>query len=176
MAATAKVAPWTHDTIMPLLQTSAQAAATSCSGGDDGSTCGMKWTTGSWDGSFGVGQQMSAMEVIQSNLIDSVPGPVSQGHGGISKGDPSAGTSGDDIEPLKKIKTSDRAGAWISTLLVLVFLLGGAWYVDDPPLFLIDCAFLFVWFGVTVIRSLAPSSVKYRITFLELQSNRLNIC
>ena len=80
MAATTKVAPWTHDTIMPLLQTSAQAAATSCSGGDTGTACGMRWTTGNWDGSQGVGEQMSALEVIQSNLIDFVPGPVGNGH------------------------------------------------------------------------------------------------
>lgn len=145
MAATIKVAPWTRDTILPLLQTSAQAAATSCSGGDDGNTCGTKWTTGGWDGAYGVGQQMSAMEVIQSNLIDSVPGPVSQGNGGISKGDPAAGTGGDDIEPLKPIKQSDRAGAWIATTLVLVFILGGSWYVDDV-FFLLDCFPMLDWF------------------------------
>lgn len=94
------------------------------------------------------------MEVIQSTLIDSVPGPVSQGHGGISKGDPSAGTGGDEVEPLKKITTSDRAGAWISTLLVLVFVVGGAWYVDvdDEFDFLIDCAYVPVWiWTITVL-------------------------
>ena len=130
MAATTKVAPWTHDTIMPLLQSSAQAAATSCSGGDDGTTCGTKWTEGVWDGASGPGQQMSALEVIQSNLIDSVAGPVSQGNGGISKGDPAAGTGGDSLAPQEPITTSDRAGAGILTCLVLVGLIGGTWYVN----------------------------------------------
>ena len=129
MAASTKVAPFTHDTIMPLLASSAQAAATSCSGGDDGSTCGTKWTEGQWDGATGVGQQMSAMEVFQSNLIDSVPGPVSQGNGGLSKGDPGAGTGGDDLAPEEPISTADRAGAGILTALVLVMLLGGTWWL-----------------------------------------------
>lgn len=143
MAATAKVAPWTHDIIMPLLQTSAEAAAKACSGGD-GTVCGTKWTTGSYDGTTGVGQQMSAMEVIQSNLIDTVSGPVSKGNGGISKGNAAAGTGGDNPDPLKPIATSDRAGAGITTALILVFILGGAWYVDESPFFLRDCPFLLV--------------------------------
>ena len=120
--------PWTYDTIIPLLQSSAQAAATSCTGGDDGNTCGMVWTTGTWDGQTGVGEQMSALEVIQSNLIDSVPGPVANGSGGISVGDPSAGTGGDNIfyEP---ITTGDKAGAGILTFLLLLGLVGGTWWL-----------------------------------------------
>lgn len=131
MAATTKVAPWTHDTIMPFISASAQAAAKSCSGGDDGSTCGTKWTTGNWDGAYGVGQQMNALEVIQSNLIDNVMGPVGNKTGGISKGDPAAGTGGDSnpAAPQAAITTSDRAGAGILTALVLIGLLGGAWWM-----------------------------------------------
>ena len=128
MAATTKVAPWTHDQIIPLLQSSASAAATSCSGGDDGTTCGMRWTTGNWDGSTGVGEQMCALEVIQSGLIDSVPGPVANGTGGISSGDPSAGTGGDNIF-YSPITTGDRAGAGILTLLVLLGIIGGTWWI-----------------------------------------------
>lgn len=118
MAATIKVAPWTHDTIFPLLQTSAQGAANSCSGGADGTTCGTQWYTGKWDGSTGVGQQMCAMEIFQSNLIDLVPGPVSAGNGGISKGNPAAGSGGDtSFEPLDPIRTADKAGAAIASTL-----------------------------------------------------------
>ncbi|CAK4032596.1 glycoside hydrolase family 76 [Lecanosticta acicola] len=131
MVATTKVAPWTHDTIMPLIQASAQAAAKSCSGGDDGITCGTKWTTGKWDGAYGVGQQMNALEVIQSNLIDNVQGPVGNKTGGTSKGNPAAGTGGDGnpSAPQSVITTSDRAGAGVVTALVLIGLLGGAWWM-----------------------------------------------
>ncbi|KAK3708011.1 hypothetical protein LTR37_011704 [Vermiconidia calcicola] len=129
MAATTKVAPWTHDTIMPFLQQSATAAATSCSGGDSGTECGMRWTTGNWDGQLGVGEQMSALEVIQSNLIDNVQGPVSNSTGGISTGDSNAGTTGDDLIYTAPITTGDRAGAGIITAMLLVFIVGGAWWM-----------------------------------------------
>jgi len=130
MAATTKVAPWTHDLLMPLLSASATAAAKSC-GGDDGVTCGTDWLNGNWDGTYGVGQQMNALEVIQSNLIDSVSGPVGNKTGGISIGDPAAGTGGDrnPAAPAKAITTSDRAGAGILTALVLVGFVGGSWWM-----------------------------------------------
>lgn len=59
-------------TIQPLLQASAQAAAASCAGGASGRMCGTKWYVGGWDGSQGVGQQMSALETIQSLLVGTV--------------------------------------------------------------------------------------------------------
>jgi len=130
MAATIKVAPFTRDTLLPLLQSSALAAAKSCTGGA-GTTCGAKWTTGAFDGDVGPGQQMSALEVIQSNLIDYVQGPVSNFTGGTSTGNNLAGTGGDHSPqaPLAPISTGDRAGAGILTALVIVSVLGCAWWM-----------------------------------------------
>ncbi|KAF3006480.1 hypothetical protein E8E13_004013 [Curvularia kusanoi] len=68
MAKTAAVAPFTKDTITKYLKASAVGAAKSCSGGDDKATCGSKWYTGSWDGTSGVGQQLSALEITQALL------------------------------------------------------------------------------------------------------------
>ena len=131
MAGTTKVAPWTHDQILPYLAASASAAAESCSGGEDGVTCGTQWYIGHWDNSWGVGQQMSALEVIQSNLIDAVQGPVGNKTGGTSVGNPSAGTGGDTNPgaPTGAISTGDKAGAGIVTAIIIVGILGGAWYV-----------------------------------------------
>lgn len=56
----AKIAHFTHNTIIKHLRPSAEAAAAQCTGGDTGTYCGTKWTTGSYDGTMGVGQQMSA--------------------------------------------------------------------------------------------------------------------
>lgn len=131
MAATIKVFPDLADTIMPYLQTSAEAAVATCTGTtEDGLTtsCGTKWTTAAFD-KAGVGQQMSALSVVQSLLIDQVAGPVSNTTGGTSTGNPNAGTSGDSVtgENTSKIKTSDRAGAGIITAIILIGLLGGAW-------------------------------------------------
>lgn len=134
MAATIKVAPFTQDIIMPKLQASAQAAAAQCSGGDDGVTCGTKWTQGTWDGTQGVGQQMSALEVIQSNLINSVSGPVTNTTGGTSKGDASAGTSqGASTTPeilTSTITTGDKVGAALMTVIVVLNVVGAVvWMV-----------------------------------------------
>lgn len=130
MAATTKVAPWTHDTILPLIRTSATAAAKICTGGGvEGATCGSKWWEGTYDGSKGVGQQMSALEAIQSTLIDQVAGPVGNNSGGTSKStDPNVGLGGSTSNlPTSSITTADRAGAGILSALVLVGILGGAW-------------------------------------------------
>jgi len=133
MAATMKMAPYTYDTIMPMLQTSAAAAALQCSGGSEGRTCGLKWTDGAtWDGTYGVGQQMAAMEVIQSNLITQVAGPVTNTTGGTSVGNNNAGgssttsTTGISTNPTT---TGDRVGAGFLTSIVLIGILGGAWWM-----------------------------------------------
>ena len=74
MWASTLLAPFTSDAVYTLLADSAVAAANACSGGTDGVTCGQKWYVGGYDGKFGVGQQMSALETIQGLLIgDSVP-------------------------------------------------------------------------------------------------------
>lgn len=128
MAATAELAPFTHDTITKKIAASAQAAIKSCTGGKSGNKCGLKWTTGSNDGSTGVGESMSALEVVQSNLVDKVPGWVSARKGtGDSEGNVNAGmgTSADAGLYSDPITTADRAGAGILTALVLIGVVGG---------------------------------------------------
>ena len=69
MAKSSIVAPYTAEFVTKLLSVSAQAAAQSCSGGDDGETCGQKWYIGGYDGSYGVGQELSALETVQALLL-----------------------------------------------------------------------------------------------------------
>jgi len=130
MAATTKMAPYTYETVMAKLGPSAQAAAAQCSGGANGRTCGLKWTTnGVWDGTQGVGQQMAALEVIQSNLIAQVTGPVTNSTGGTSQGNPAAGTgNSNSIEPTI-VTQGDRVGAGFLTLFVLSILMGCLWWM-----------------------------------------------
>jgi len=132
MAMAAVKAPFAYDAIKPILEDSAAAAARSCSGGDDGNQCGLKWTTSTFDGSVGVGEQMSALEVIQANLIDYVEGPVTADTGGTSSGDPNAG-AGSRVLPgdlnRSVVTTGDRVGAGFLTVLVICFVAGGAWWL-----------------------------------------------
>lgn len=135
MAATTKVAPWTYDQVMARLRPSAQAAAASCSG--PRGECGVKWTTnGVWDGITGIGQQMSALEVIQSQLIQQVQGPVSVDTGGTSQSSPGAGTGGGaTVGPLYGEiygpSVGEKAGAGILTAVLGITTIGGAlWMVS----------------------------------------------
>ncbi|KAI1106035.1 glycoside hydrolase family 76 protein [Jackrogersella minutella] len=132
MAATTKWAPWTFDRIKTLLQNSAVAAATQCTGGDNHRMCGLKWAnnSGAWDGTTGVGQQMAAMEVVLANMIQQAETPVTNGTGGTSAGNPSAGGSDDGrVDPNGRYygptTSGDRAGAVICTIVILFALLAG---------------------------------------------------
>ena len=132
MAATTQLCPWTAETIMPLLQTSAKGAAAQCSGGSSssaqpGQTCGMDWSTSTWDGLYGPGEQMAAMSVIGANLIGLRSGPVTLKEGGISKSDPTAGSGGTKNPlALEPIGAADKFGASILTVLVLVYFAAGS--------------------------------------------------
>ncbi|KAF2798505.1 glycoside hydrolase family 76 protein [Melanomma pulvis-pyrius CBS 109.77] len=131
MGYTIKVAPFTSEYILPKLTTSALAAAKQCNAGADQTSCGLKWTqNGVNDGSFGVGEQMAALEVMQVLLYDQVAGPVSEKTGGTSKSDPSAGTETQN-QPItfNSITTGDKAGAGFITTLVLIGIIGGAWWM-----------------------------------------------
>lgn len=69
MAKAAVVYPSIKDNVRKYLSASAAAAAQSCTGGDDKQTCGQKWYVGGYDGVYGVGQELSAMETVQSLLL-----------------------------------------------------------------------------------------------------------
>ena len=134
LAASIKYAPFINGTVMNLIQKSATAAALQCSGGPNGQMCGSKWTAGAtWDGTMGVGQQMSALEVIQANLISQVPIPVTNRTGGTSQGNVAAGGgSGSSSNPALSTETitgKDKAGAGVLTTLVLISVIGGAWWM-----------------------------------------------
>lgn len=130
MGFTMLTAPFTRERIMPRLRASAVAAAKQCGPGRNG--CGMRWWRGGVnDGEVGIGEQMSALEVMQNLLITQVSGPVGLDNGGLSENDPTAGSDAGttltvDHDP---ISTGDRAGAGILTALVLAFLFGGGWWL-----------------------------------------------
>lgn len=138
MAATTKWAPWTYGRVKPLLEASAVAATSTCTGGDNDRMCGLKWNTRKWDGTTGVGQQMAAMEVILANMIARAPPPVTNWDGGTSVGDPAAGGGGgggDGANVGRKgrafhaVSGAERAGAYILTILTILGLTAGTVFV-----------------------------------------------
>lgn len=131
MAAATKWAPWTYGRIKPLLESSAVAAASTCTGGSNGRMCGLKWTEhGRWDGTAGVGQQMAAMEVVLANMIQEVSPPVTDEDGGTSTGNPGAGASdAGRLNMFRPISSADRAGAYALTVLAVLGLTVGCVFV-----------------------------------------------
>ncbi|CCF56646.1 hypothetical protein KAFR_0B03490 [Kazachstania africana CBS 2517] len=128
---TSVLAPFTASTIDPLIKSSAAACALSCDGGTDGHTCGLNWQDKTCDGNYGLGEQMSALEVIQNLLIHDRPAPYTASTGGSSVGDASAGlntttSSADVLENNLTITSKDRAGAAIITAVILGCMAGGA--------------------------------------------------
>lgn len=127
LASTIKVAPYTRDLIMPKLRASGIAAAAQCIGGDNGRTCGLSWTSGQWDGTSGVGQEMAAMSALFTNLLalEEVAPPVTNSTGGTSIGNPNAGAeSVQNFDDYQEVTTGDKAGAGILTAVVVIGITG----------------------------------------------------
>lgn len=133
LAQTAILAPFAYDSIATLIKPTAQAAAQQCDGGTSGTQCGFKWTMlADNDGSWGVGQQMSALGAIQSAMV-LVPGmnisaPVTNSTGGTSIGDSSAGTTPaaeDSIMAVTPATTADKVFAGLLTLAMVGGVLVG---------------------------------------------------
>lgn len=128
MANAAKLAPFAADIITTRLRTSAEAAISTCTGGNDGKQCGLRWTRREFDGETGVGEQMAVLDVVQANLAGAVPGPADS-NSGTSKGDPNAGSNSDTDFQFNTITGGDKAGAGILTALVLITMFSGSWWM-----------------------------------------------
>jgi mannan endo-1,6-alpha-mannosidase len=116
-----------------LLKASAKAAAAQCNAGEDQVSCGLRWLdNGKNDGSFGVGEQMAALEIVQALLYPTVDGPATTERGGISKSDPNAGIEApidDGTTRFDSISTRDKVGASVLTVIVVVGSVIGAWWM-----------------------------------------------
>lgn len=122
-ATASKVAPFTAAKIIPVLEKSAQASITVCTGGDSGRQCGYSWAGGKFDDNMGAGQEMNVLAATSSLLIGEAKDTYTSDTGGTSKGDPNAGADSDDLtQQFKPLTGGDRAGAGILTAIVL----GGA--------------------------------------------------
>ena len=70
LAATAALVPSVAAQIKPILDASVSGALASCNGGST-ADCGFKWTINAYDSTQGVGQQLSALELVHGQLASS---------------------------------------------------------------------------------------------------------
>jgi mannan endo-1,6-alpha-mannosidase len=125
---TSQMVPSTAANITALLRSSAKSAARQCVGGPRGTSCGIQWDKdGRWDGTTGVGQEMSALEVILGTMIG-LPGeygpkpPVTGDTGGTSVSVPTAGNpvAAATVVPASK---GSQIAAWFITVLIALICL-----------------------------------------------------
>jgi len=143
MALTTQLVPGTGGRVMPLLAASALAASGQCTGNVSNpvtsqpltNMCGRRWYQNTWDGMYGVGEQMSALSVFQNNLIASSGPPLTANTGGNSTSNPTGGTQGDstqlNADPIytKLITSGDKAGAGILTAIALILVVVGTYWM-----------------------------------------------
>ena len=131
LGATAQLVPETRSTIMHWINSSAIAAAQSCSGGTDGHTCGTNWFADGWDGKYGLGEQMAALEIMVNTRALHKHGPYTANDGGSSQGNGAAGTEAHatNLSPLH-ITAGSRAAAGIITAVIGISIVACAlWLV-----------------------------------------------
>ncbi|KAH7129612.1 family 76 glycosyl hydrolase [Dactylonectria estremocensis] len=136
LAATSQVAPHTSQSISTLLLSSGKKAAVLCSGsptegfnGHAGTACGFSWLGDTFDGLVGVGPQMSSLQIIMYNLVQSASGPVTAKTGGDSEGNAGGGTKDGGSETgrpaYKEITTGDKFGAAVITMIFTAGVVAG---------------------------------------------------
>lgn len=131
LGVTAQLVPETRTQIMQWINASALGAAQSCSGGTDGHTCGINWFYDGWDGFYGLGEQMAALEIMVNTRAMDKPGPYTLENGASSQGDGAAGTEAQatNLSPLS-ITAGSRAGAGIITAVIGISIVACAlWLV-----------------------------------------------
>lgn len=128
---TCLMAPSLSAEIQEYLEATTVGVLTSCTGGTDGHTCGLNWGKGEWDGWYGLGEQMSALEALQNRLVWTRPPPLTEDTGATSVGNGSAGNNAqtDPTHIRLQITASDRAGAGVLTAAVVVLFLVTAWWL-----------------------------------------------
>ena len=122
LGAAQQVAPFIASDIYALLQSSAQAAAASCTSGKSGTECGSHWSQPVHNDKSGVGQELSAMNVVLANLALDSKAPATQNSStaqassgasaGGGGGGASATSSGPHPSHSATSHSSDAADLW----------------------------------------------------------------
>ncbi|KAK9459507.1 glycosyl hydrolase family 76-domain-containing protein [Lipomyces oligophaga] len=138
MGVTAQLVPETYSTVMDHFTTTIRGIEQSCVGGTDNVTCGTIWFNESgWDNTWGLGQQMSALEVTQNLLIGSKDSPYTADSGGSSSGlpngtdgnDNNGSSSSDSSSSSKVVSRGEQAGAGVLTAGISISMILLFWWL-----------------------------------------------
>ncbi|KAI0874578.1 glycosyl hydrolase family 76-domain-containing protein [Hypoxylon argillaceum] len=110
LASAMTLAPYTADKILPVLKTSAAAAAASCTGGDNDRMCGLVWS-GKSNGQIGAGQQMSVLSALLSLLPTETVAKSSGSGTGTGSGNGTSSTTTPTGSSSSPSSTVGNAGA-----------------------------------------------------------------
>jgi len=125
-----RVPAWSfHERIDFVLRTSAQGAAAQCSGGKSGTVCGSDWGAEEWDGSEGLGQDLSALNIFLANLpfegkLATVNGTAGGAAGGEGESGDAGGDGGED-GAAEEVAASEGAAGHVTVLSSVGLLLAG---------------------------------------------------
>ena len=125
-----------HQRINTLIESSAKGAAGQCSGGDSGSVCGINWNSTTWDGRQGLGQDLSALEIILATLpgkqlrnanttTPAASGSTSTGSGG-SNGTSTTGGNASSTSGEAVAQSTNSASGLSGSLVALTLAVGFA--------------------------------------------------
>ncbi|RYP25216.1 hypothetical protein DL765_000097 [Monosporascus sp. GIB2] len=102
LGSTARLLPDTADKILPVLMTSAKAAASTCTGGEGGRMCGFAWAAGRFD-EASAGAQTSVLSALVSVLTQtkgSAPGGSSNSSSNNNDSNGDSGAATDQPPPV----------------------------------------------------------------------------
>lgn len=136
MADAAQLCPWTREPIMAAILSSAQAAVETCTGGENGRMCGMRWGLRQFNGEVDLGQETGVLSALMTTLLllaetsyedadygggHEIKPPLTQDTGGTSVGDPQAGQSRrKKVVEMLSLEGVDTVFAVILTTAVIV--------------------------------------------------------
>ncbi|KAI1379634.1 glycoside hydrolase family 76 protein [Hypoxylon crocopeplum] len=112
LASTMQLAPYTAAKLLPVLKSSAKAAAAQCTGGDNGRMCGFQWSSGKFDGTTGAAQQLSVLSALasimpaQGTVASTAPSNSTGSGSGSGSGNGSG--SGSDSESAQNSTSGDQ--------------------------------------------------------------------
>lgn len=135
-AAAIPLAPRIEQNVTYFLNASAKAAVQQCSGPEN--ACGLRWTEGGkYTGQTGLGEAMSAMEILKALLVKTAEAPKTGSTGGTSKGNDDGGSGvapppDPEKDPrTKTIGAGDKTGGAILTILGVLGPIGALVWISE---------------------------------------------